>query len=62
MPFEGENEEETRQAIVNQELQFKDPVWSQVSYELKDLIHSMLYKNQQMRLNIAEVRMHPWLS
>ena len=62
MPFEGRNEEETKQAIVNQELIFGDAAWDDVSNELKDLIRGMLVKNQHLRLSIGEVRMHPWLS
>ena len=47
--------------ISKRSFHFKDPIWSNVSYEAKDLILSLLKVNPTDRLNYSQIRKHPFI-
>lgn len=62
-PFYSRNEEEIKDAIVNEELSFPDHV--DLSNEIKSLLGGLLQKNVKLRLGslkgLKEVLFHPWI-
>lgn len=62
-PFYSRDEEEIKNAIVNEQLSFPDHVM--LSSEIKNLLEGLLHKNPKMRIGclkgLKEVLFHPWL-
>jgi serum/glucocorticoid-regulated kinase 2 len=62
-PFYSRDENEIKEAIVNQELTFPSRV--PLSNEIKLLLKGLLAKNQKLRLGslkgVKEILFHPWL-
>ena len=61
MPFLGSSIEAIEERIVNQQLTFNGPKWSNVSEASIDLVKNMLCKNHEARYDIADVLLHPWV-
>ena len=62
IPFSGVNRHSTAELIINVDLTFVNAVWSSVSDSMKDLLASMLYKEQTKRILAQHVLEHPWFS
>jgi calcium-dependent protein kinase len=60
VPFSGEDRNETAYKILTNELSFSRSVWRTVSEDCKDLLRSMLNKDQSRRPSIKEVMQHRW--
>ena len=58
-PFDGETQDEIFQAIIDNELDFDDSEWENVSEEAKDLIRQLL-TNENDRLTPKAALKHPW--
>ena len=59
-PFNGKNEDEIEEKIVEENVEFKDGEWKIISNKVKDLIERCLEKNPEERINIKEFISHPW--
>lgn len=62
VPFSGADRRSTAELIVNGDLTFGHAVWGSVSDSVKDLLASMLYKEQTTRISAQKVLEHPWFS
>ena len=62
VPFEGENRDETARMIVEEDVVFEDFRFLAVSEPCKDLIRSMLAKDQRERPSLKQVLQHPWFA
>ena len=60
-PFDGDNDEEITDAILDGEFDFDDPTWDMVSEDAKDFIEECLTYNEKHRPTAAEALTHPWL-
>ena len=60
VPFSGEDRNETAYKILTNELSFSRSVWRTVSEDCKDLLRSMLNKDQCKRPSLKEVMQHRW--
>ena len=59
-PFDGDEDSEIYQAILDQEFDFSDEVWEEVGDEAKDLITNILV-DEKKRLTPKECLSHPWV-
>eukprot|EP00013_Stygamoeba_regulata_P009560 CAMPEP_0177682574 /NCGR_PEP_ID=MMETSP0447-20121125/31329_1 /TAXON_ID=0 /ORGANISM="Stygamoeba regulata, Strain BSH-02190019" /LENGTH=832 /DNA_ID=CAMNT_0019192081 /DNA_START=130 /DNA_END=2628 /DNA_ORIENTATION=+ len=59
-PYSGEKPE-LYHSIVNEDPDFDDDVWQQVSDSAKDLVLKLMNKNQMERPTAREALAHPWL-
>jgi serine/threonine protein kinase len=48
--------------VVEQELEFPENEWQNVSQNAKDFITALLRKDPEMRLSVPEAICHPWLT
>jgi serine/threonine protein kinase len=60
-PFAGKSKPEIFNSITRGELQFKHPIWQQVSSEAKDFITKALHKDKAKRASAMELLSHPWI-
>jgi hypothetical protein len=60
VPFSGEDRNETAHKILTNELSFSRSVWRIASEDCKDLLCSMLNKDQCKRPSLKEVMQHRW--
>lgn len=61
-PFTGSSSNQVFDAILNQDLSFRDRIWSAVSDNAKDLISKMLTKDPDYRITAAEALKDPWFA
>ena len=52
VPFQGVDHEDTLEKIINDELEFSQDVWADISDECKDLLTQMLEKDTERRYTI----------
>jgi calcium-dependent protein kinase len=57
-PFEGEDAEEIKEAITEDDVSCHDPLWMKVSYRATDLMKKLLKKNPKKRLTVQEALEH----
>jgi serine/threonine protein kinase len=62
VPFSGTNRAETAHKILTSELSFQRSAWTSISDGCKDLLSSMLVKDQKRRPSIKDVLQHPWFA
>ena len=60
-PFDGDDDDEITDMIVEGEYDFDDPAWYTVSEDAKDFIEECLTYNEKHRPTAAEALTHPWL-
>jgi serine/threonine protein kinase len=48
--------------VIEQQLEFPESEWQNVSQNAKDFITALLHKDPQMRLSVPEAIRHPWLT
>ena len=61
-PFYSDNEQDMLDKIRHLPVQFKPPIWSNVSPDVIDLISKMLAKQEENRLSISDVLRHKCLA
>lgn len=61
-PFKGKNEAETKEFILNKELNYNSYPLSFLSSDAKDLLRKLLDRNMYKRISANEALTHPWLS
>ena len=59
-PFYGKEEEEIEEKILEENVEFKDGEWGNISDKVQDLISKCLEKNPEERITIEQFLMHPW--
>ena len=52
VPFQGVDHEDTLEKIINDQLEFSQEVWADISDECKDLLTQMLEKDIERRYTI----------
>jgi serine/threonine protein kinase len=60
--FSSETDQETFEAIKKNELTFPDPIWNDISDDVKDLIRKMLDVNQETRIKAEDILKHQWVT
>ena len=60
-PFDGENDSEIWKKIINEEINYSDPKFKNLSPESKDLLQKLLIKNPEKRLSASEALEHIWI-
>jgi len=63
LPFVGKTDSELKKNIVEKNLEFPDEreTGLKVTPEFKDLVYKILTKNPEKRINMYEIREHPWV-
>lgn len=61
-PFFGSTDDEYYKNVVEQDLEFPEEDWSQISEDAKDLLRGLLAKDPKDRLTAAEALKHKWVS
>lgn len=61
-PFNGDNREEIKRAVLQGDLRFPSQLFGMCSPEIKHLINCMLNYDQRSRLTAADALKHPWLA
>jgi len=59
-PFNGKEEFEIEEKIINEPVEFKDGEWEIISDKVKDLIRKCLEKYPEERITIDDFINHPW--
>ena len=59
-PFYGKEEDEIEEKILEENVEFKDGEWGNISDKVQDLISKCLEKNPEERITIEQFLMHPW--
>lgn len=60
-PFDGDDDDEITEMILEGEYDFDDPAWYKVSEDAKDFIEECLTYKEKHRPTAAEALTHPWL-
>jgi calcium-dependent protein kinase len=60
-PFDGDDDRQIFDAILEGAVEFDDPVWDEISEDAKDFIEECLTYNERHRPSAAEALTHPWL-
>ena len=61
-PFVGNAVSELYRSIQRDNVNFSDDFWQHISAEAKDLMSSMLQKDEKLRCSAQEALRHPWFS
>ena len=61
LPFKGSNQSIVADKIVNDELEFDEEEWKNMSKDVKKLIAGCLIKEPEERITIEEFLNHPWI-
>jgi calcium-dependent protein kinase len=61
-PFKGKNEAETKQFVLNKELNYNAYPLSHLSECAKDLLRKLLDRSIYKRISANQALAHPWLS
>jgi hypothetical protein len=61
LPFKGSNQSIVGDKIINEELEFIENEWKNMSKEVKKLIAGCLTKEPEERITIEEFLNHPWI-
>lgn len=61
-PFCGKDEDEYYESVVNDEVEFPDEDWKNISTEAKNFIQGLLEKKVEKRLNAHEALSHSWIN
>ncbi|CAI5475029.1 unnamed protein product [Closterium sp. Yama58-4] len=61
VPFFGDDNSESTEAVLNGQLDFSSPGWATISIEAKGLIRCMLHRDPRRRPTAAKVLSHPWV-
>ena len=61
LPFKGSNQSIVADKIVNDELEFDEGEWKNMSKDVKKLISGCLIKEPEERITIEEFLNHPWI-
>ena len=61
LPFKGSNQSIVADKIVNDELEFDEGEWKNMSKDVKKLIYGCLIKEPEERITIEEFLNHPWI-
>ncbi|CAI7805023.1 unnamed protein product [Closterium sp. NIES-53] len=61
VPFFGDDNSESTEAVLNGRLDFSSPEWATISVEAKGLIRCMLHRDPQRRPTASKVLSHPWV-
>ncbi|TNV87973.1 hypothetical protein FGO68_gene7890 [Halteria grandinella] len=61
LPFLGENVDKTIENIKKREINFDQSSWKSISFTAKDLVLSMLQKDEDKRLSMTKVMEHRWI-
>ena len=59
-PFYAKEEDEIEEKILEENVEFKDGEWKNISDKAQDLISKCLEKNPEERITIDEFIKHPW--
>ena len=59
-PFDGSNDKEILNNVMQSSHSFKDPVWGPISLSAKDLIYKLLCP-ENIRLSAGDALAHPWI-
>ncbi|KAI3799041.1 hypothetical protein L1987_34329 [Smallanthus sonchifolius] len=60
-PFWGRTESGIFRSVLKNEPHFDEALWSNLSFEAKDFVKTLLNKNPRKRLTAAQALCHPWL-
>jgi calcium-dependent protein kinase len=60
-PFEGADEDEVLQSVLDGYLDFDDPVWDDITEEARDFVAFLLTYEESERPSAEEALQHPWL-
>lgn len=61
-PFCGDNEDEYFKHVLNQEIEFPDDQWANISDDAKDFVRGLLSKDPTKRLTADEAMKHRWVT
>lgn len=61
-PFDADTRNELLFKIVNQEIDYSDENWENISSKAKNLVKKMLDRNPDTRYSAEDVRKHPWMT
>lgn len=61
-PFRGKTQDETMSNILDAQLGFQEPIWSDISPRCKAFIKSLVREEPEDRCSAIEALEHPWLS
>ena len=61
LPFKGSNQSIVADKIVNDDLEFDEDEWKNMSKDVKKLIAGCLIKEPEDRITIEEFLNHPWV-
>jgi calcium-dependent protein kinase len=61
-PFHDKSQAKSLEKMKNCSFNFDDPIWSNVSDLVKDLISRMIVLDPGQRLNVDQILQHPWLA
>jgi serine/threonine protein kinase len=60
LPFDSNEERETKRMTIQEELVFVEDVWKSTSKQCKDLLTRFLIKDQHARITLDEALKHPF--
>jgi calcium-dependent protein kinase len=60
-PFNGANDKQIIQAVMQGQFTVDEPEWADVSDEAKDLVSKLLTYNPAERISAMDALQHPWL-
>ena len=60
LPFDSDNERETKRMTMEEPLVFVEDVWKSVSKQCKDLLSKFLIKDQNQRIKLDDALKHPF--
>jgi calcium-dependent protein kinase len=60
-PFNGANDKQIIQAVMQGQFTVDEPEWADVSDEAKDLVSKLLTYNPLERISAMDALQHPWL-
>ncbi|KAF8064732.1 hypothetical protein N665_1170s0011 [Sinapis alba] len=61
-PFWARTESGIFRAVLKADPSFDEPPWPSLSFEAKDFVKRLLYKDPRKRMTASQALMHPWIS
>ncbi|CAH8372896.1 unnamed protein product [Eruca vesicaria subsp. sativa] len=61
-PFWARTESGIFRAVLKAEPSFNEPPWPSLSFEAKDFVKRLLYKDPRKRMTASQALMHPWIA
>ncbi|KAJ0264441.1 CDPK-related kinase 2 [Hirschfeldia incana] len=61
-PFWARTESGIFRAVLKSDPSFNEPPWPSLSFEAKDFVKRLLYKDPRKRMTASQALMHPWIA